>query len=78
MNSTMHFFVNESPFVSHFINLFLISIAFPYCTFFHSLAGIQTMNMRMTLLMGKGLISKGLFTPVNLVMKRILIRVDDI
>ena len=22
MNSTMHFFVNESPFVSHFINFF--------------------------------------------------------
>ena len=48
MNSTMHFFVNESPFVSHFI-IFISSInSLPYCTFFHSLAGIRTMNTRMT------------------------------
>ena len=36
--------------------LFLQSIPFPYCTFFHSLVGIQTMNTRMTLPMDKGLI----------------------
>ena len=35
--------------MSHFvISLFLLSIAFPYCTFFHSLAGIQIINTRMT------------------------------
>ena len=69
MNSTMHFLsisLHSCPILS-----FFTSIAFSYCTFFHSLAGIQIMNMRMTLLMGKGLISKGLFTSMNSIMKRI-------
>ena len=51
-------------FISHKWPFYIVLI-------FHSLAGAKTMNTRMTLPTDKGLISKELFTPTNLVTMRI-------